>query len=109
MRRLLAVVSILPLAALAACGSEEAARSTFRTTQIEGCITAMRNGPLASQMPGFDWQRLCTCSTDKIMEGKSATELAQLTPNGPGQMEAVQQCVMDMQRDGALPGVPKTG
>ena len=109
MRRLLAVATILPLTALAACGSEESARNTFRTSSIEGCVSASRTSSVPPQMAGFDWQRLCTCATDKIMEGKTARELAQLTPGGPGQTEAVQQCVMDMQRDGAIPGVPKTG
>ena len=109
MRLLLAVVTILPMAALAACQSEESARNTFRTTSIEACVSASRNTSVPPQMAGFDWQRMCTCATDKIMEGKSARELAQLTPGGPGQNEAVQQCVMDMMRDGAVPAVPKTG
>jgi len=109
MRRLLAVVSILPLVAVAACGSEESARNTFRTASIEGCVSASRGSTVPPQMAGFDWQRLCTCATDRIMEGKSASELAQLTPGGPGQTEAVQQCIVEMQRDGAVPGLPKTG
>ena len=110
LRRLAAALTLLlSCAALAACGSEESARNTFRTSSIEGCVSASRTSSVPPQMAGFDWQRLCTCATDKIMEGKTARELAQLTPGGPGQTEAVQQCVMDMQRDGAIPGVPKTG
>jgi hypothetical protein len=109
MRRLLAAVSILPLAALAACGSEEDARNTFRTSSIQGCVSASSGASVPPQMAGFDWERLCTCATDRIMDGKSASELAQLTPGGPGQTEAVQQCIAEMQQDGAAPGLPKSG
>lgn len=97
MRLILAAASILPLAALAGCGAtEEAARDTFRQSSIDGCLSASRSQPTPPQMAGFDWNRLCTCATDRIMEGKSATELAQLSPDGPGQREAVEQCVREM-------------
>lgn len=109
MRRMLVAMPLLSLAALAACGSEESARNTFRTASIEGCVSASEGQSVPPQLAGFDWQRLCTCATDRIMEGKSASELAQLTPGGPGQTEAVQQCIAEMQRDGAVPGLPKTG
>ena len=104
-----AVISLLPLVALAACGvSEESARNTFRQSSIEGCVSASRTqAPPA--LAGFDWERLCSCATDRIMEGKSVSELAQFTPGGPDQTAAVQQCVADMQRDGAGPGDAATG
>ncbi|MGZ8282766.1 MAG: hypothetical protein ACXWUN_07415 [Allosphingosinicella sp.] len=108
MRLRLSVLSWLPLTLLAGCGSEEAVRDTFRENSIQGCLTASRQSA-PSALAGVDWQRLCTCSTDKIMAGKSPSELAQLTPGGPGQSDAVQQCVTEMQRDGAFPGMPKQG
>ena len=89
-------LGLIPIAALAACGSEEAAQNTFRQASIDGCLSASRGQPLPPAMANFDWDRLCACATDRIMEGKSATELAQLRPDGPGQREAVEQCVREM-------------
>lgn len=109
MRSLLVFAAALPLTLVAACGSEDSARQAFRTNSIEGCVQASQGSSVPPQMAGFDWQRLCTCATDKIMEGKSASELAQLQPGGPGQTEAVQQCVAEMQRDGAAPALNTTG
>ena len=92
---------LMPAAMLAACGpSEEAARNSFRQSSIESCVGASRE-VAAPQLAGFDWERLCSCATDRIMAGKSARELIQLEPGGPGQREAVEQCVIEMQRDGA--------
>jgi len=90
----------LVLLPLAACASEETQRTAFRDASIASCMAASRNAPTPPGMAGFDWNSLCTCATDKIMEGKSASELAALEADGPGQQAAVQQCVMQM-----LPGM----
>ncbi len=108
MRIVLAALSLVPLVALAACGSEESVRATFRQASIDGCLAASRGQPTPPAMANFDWNRLCTCATDRIMEGKSATELAQLRPEGPGQTQAVEQCVREMM-PGAAPAAADAG
>ena len=100
MRILFAAVSLLPLAALAACGSsDEATRNAFREGSLRSCIEASRGRPAP---PGFDWERLCACATDRVMEGKSGRELAQLQPGTDEQRRIVEQCVAEMQS-----GAPK--
>lgn len=108
MRMKFAALLVVPMLTLAACGSEESARNTFRTASIDGCVSASESQPTPPGMEGFDWNRLCTCATDRIMEGKSASELAQLEPGGPGQQEAVMQCVQEMM-PGGLPGAGGAG
>ena len=76
MRTISVMTILLPFAALAACGSEESARSTFRQASIDGCMSAASGQPTPAAMANFDWNRLCSCATDKIMDGKSAADLA---------------------------------
>jgi hypothetical protein len=95
MRTIPAAVSLLSLAALAACGnSDEAARKAFREGSLSSCVEASRGRPAP---PGFDWERLCTCATDRVMEGKSGRELAQMQPGTPEQRRIVEQCVAELQ------------
>lgn len=101
MRFILAALPLVPM--LAACGaSDEAARNTFRQSSIDSCVSASSSRPQPA-LAGFDWERLCTCATDRIMEGKSARELIQMEPGAPEHRQAVEQCVLEIQRDGALP------
>ena len=105
MRIILAVAAILPLAALAGCQSEDAARNTFREASIRGCLEGAHRtaSPAAANA---DWNRFCACATDRIMAGKSARELAQLRPNGPGQQEIVMQCLQETGMNTAPAGAP---
>lgn len=85
-----------PLLALAACeAAEDSARDGFRTESIAACTESSRRAAPAP-MAGFDWERLCTCATDRIMEGKSAGELLRLQPGGPGQREAIEACFAEI-------------
>ncbi len=108
MRSLFASLWLLSFLALSACGSENQARDRFREASIEGCRSAAQGQPAPPGLAGFDWDRLCTCATDRIMEGKSAADLAQLEPGGPGQREAVEQCIGDMM-SGTAPGATTNG
>ena len=105
--RSISLIVLAPALMLAGCGaSDEAARNTFRQASIEGCLSASR-GQAPAGMANFDWNRLCTCATERVMEGKSASELAQLRPDGPGQREIVAQCLAEMQPGAAAaPGAP---
>ena len=94
MRNSLAALTII-LAALPACSAaENEARDAFREGAVTLCVAnSERAAPPA--MAGFDWQRLCGCATDRVMEGRSLRELAELTPGGPEQRDALARCVQD--------------
>ena len=89
--------------ALAGCGaSDETARNAFREASVEGCLSASR-GQAPAALANFDWERLCNCATEKVMEGKSAAELAQLRPGDPGHRAIVAQCVAEIQAGAPVP------
>ena len=98
MRHLLLAVGAA--AALAGCDAYNEAynnsfRSTFRQASIDSCISASRTSA-PPQARGWDWQRLCTCATDRLMAGKSAEELSRLASDTPEQRAAMQQCVAEV-------------
>jgi hypothetical protein len=101
--RLARVFIILAPVALAGCGQgsafDEAFRNSFRESAVSSCVSASRATPNAPQ--GVDWQRLCSCSVDRLMQGKSSAELRRLQGNSSEQMEAVRQCAAEM---GIVPG-----
>lgn len=100
MRAILAAA--LPLAALAACeASDEAVRNEFRQGSIQGCLQSAGNAPAP---PGFDWERLCTCATDRVMAGKTGRELARLEPGTADQRRIVAECLAEIQRGGTKSG-----
>ena len=97
-----AAIAVLALAALAACeDSDEALRNQFRQGSIESCLESSRGAPAP---PGFDWERLCTCATERVMEGKSGTELAKLETGTPEQRRIVAQCRIEVQGNAAKAG-----
>ena len=90
------VLAVLSIATLAGCGfSEEAAQNAFRESSIRSCITAAQ-GQGNPATAGVDWQRMCTCVTDKIMADKSAQELLQIRPGDPEQRAAAEQCLAEL-------------
>ena len=103
------ILAVLPIAALAGCGvSDEAARNAFRESSIQSCVSAAQQqaGPATA---GVDWQRMCTCITDKIVEGKSARDLLQIRPGDPEQREATEQCLAEIGVGGPGSGGGKPG
>jgi hypothetical protein len=83
----------LALTALTGCGeSDETARNAFRQGSIDSCLEASRGTPAP---PGFDWQRMCTCATERVMAGKTGAELAELQPGTPEQRRIVAQCAAE--------------
>ena len=95
-------IAVFALTALAACeDSDEALRNQFRQGSIESCLEAARGAPAPT---GFDWERLCTCATERVMEGRSGAELAQLEPGTPEQRRIFAQCRAEVRGN-----VTKTG
>jgi len=103
------ILAVLPFAALAGCGvSEEAAKNTFRESTISSCVSTSQ-GQANPVTAGVDWTRMCTCITDKIMEGKSAQDLLQMRPGDPEQREAAEQCLAEIGVGGPGAGGGKPG
>jgi len=103
------VPAVLSIAALAGCGfSDEAAQNAFRESSIRSCVTAAQ-GQGNPATAGVDWQRMCTCVTEKIMAGKSASDLLQIRPGDPEQRQAAEQCLAEIGVGGPGAGGDKPG
>lgn len=70
-------------------------RTTFRQASIDSCVETSRRAE-NGQTRGWDWQRLCTCATDRMMAGKSTEEVAELHRDRAGQQRAREQCVAEV-------------
>lgn len=86
----------LPLA-LTACGEgssfDEGFKSSFREKLVTACVDNAKG-----QLPAgvnVDLDKICGCSADKIMEGKSASELMTEGFGTADQLEKVKACVAE--------------
>lgn len=86
------MLSLILLAAmLPACQSEDQFRQRWRETAVGACVQQAQAGGLPQ---GLDAGRLCNCSIDRLMEGKSAAELRSYRPQ-PEDSEAAQRCAAE--------------
>ena len=76
---------------LAGCQSEDQFRQRWRETAVGACVQQARTAGLPQ---GVDPDRLCNCSIDRLMEGKSAAELRSYRPT-PEDSAAAQQCAAE--------------
>lgn len=90
----------LPLLSLAACDSggvvDQTVRQGVRQSAVEACSQWIPQFGLATAT-GLDPNRLCGCAADRLMEGRTATDVATNTPGMPEVRAAVGQCVADFQ------------
>ena len=89
MRLMLCLVLIVGM--LPGCQSEEDYKLRWRETAVNACVQQARSGGLPQ---GIDPARLCNCSIDRLMEGKSAAELRSYRPT-PQDSEAAQRCAAE--------------
>lgn len=86
------------LVTLAACGQgssfDESFKASFREKAIATC-TEQTQGKAPAGM-NIDVNKMCGCVTDKIMEGKSATQLATAMPNSTEGMAIAQTCLKEL-------------
>lgn len=88
--------SVLSLAAaslaLAACQSDENFKQQWREATINVCLQEARNRPMPA---GVDADRVCACSIDRLMQGKTVAQLS----NGPEMQReaeaAARQCAVE--------------
>ncbi len=78
-------------AVLAGCQSEEQFRQQWRQTAVTACVDASRTQPLPA---GLDANRICNCSINRIMAGKSAADLRDHQA-GAADAEAARQCAIE--------------
>ena len=110
--RLLPLLTLAALPALAACGEgsafDNSFRSSYRERAVESCLSGIRAGAPAGVQ--LDFRRVCTCAVDRHMEGKSATDLMGAEDTQATQ-RAAEQCVMEEARrvGGAVTGGKPSG
>jgi hypothetical protein len=100
------VVYAIALFSLTACDSggvvDQTVRHTVRQSAIEACSQYIPQFDVAAAT-GLDPNQLCGCAADRIMEQKSASDLASNPPGMPEVRTAVAQCVADFQSPGTRP------
>lgn len=77
--------------AVAGCQSDDQFKQQWRQTAVNACVEAARNQPMPA---GVDAGRVCNCSIDRIMQGKSAAELRN-HQSGPADAEGARQCAIE--------------
>ena len=93
------VIGIFAAAALAGCGEgssfDQGFKKAYREKGIAACVeAARRQSPLGSA--SIDVEGLCTCTVDKVMEGKSANEL--MSPDEKAEKAAIEQCLAKVKK-----------
>lgn len=83
---------------LAACGDGSAFDESFKSSYREKMITACSEAAKGSIPAGvnIDLSKVCGCTADKIMEGKSAKELMSNAPGSAEDIAKAQQCVTEL-------------
>lgn len=90
----------MALLLLAACDSggviDQTIERGIRQSAVQACTAWIPQAEIALAA-GIDPDRLCGCAADRILEGKSASEFADLTPSSSELRSAVAQCVVEVQ------------
>ncbi len=88
----------------AACGEGGAADRAFvqayRDNGIKACVATARTTGAAAVDEAL-LTRLCTCTTERTMAGRTAAELLQLAPGGPETQAAATACLREIAPEAA--------
>lgn len=91
-------IAMTVLFALAACDNGGVVDQTFRTgvrqSAVQACTAWIPQSDIAAAA-GLDSGTLCGCVADRMLEGKSASEVVQIRPENPETRAAIVQCVAD--------------
>ncbi len=93
----IAALTVTPLL-LSACGEGSAFDENFKKTFREEAVSQCVAGAKGSMPPGInvDLEKICGCTADKVMEGKSAAELMKAAANESREaITHVQACVAE--------------
>ena len=98
-----AIVLSSTLFVLAACDSggvvDQSVRQGVRQSAIQACTAWVPQSDIA-RAAGLNPDRLCGCAADRLLKGKSATELGNLRPGSAETRQAVTQCIAEMRSPG---------
>ena len=100
--KFIAVIALFSALPLAACGDgsafDEGVKATYREKLVTTC-SATASGYLPTGA-NVDVDKICGCAADKVMEGKSATDLATTVPGSAEDLAKVRQCATELYPDG---------
>jgi curli biogenesis system outer membrane secretion channel CsgG len=96
-----AVIALLPLA-LTACGEGSAVDAQIKATYREQLVSACTSTASGYVPAGanIDLHKVCGCAADKVMEGKSATDLATTVPVSAEDIAKIRLCATELYPDG---------
>ena len=87
----------LPLL-LTACGDgtavDEGFKATYRNKLVATCTATAQSYVPSGVVVDID--KICGCGADKIMEGKSAQELATTVPGNAEDVAKVRECITEL-------------
>lgn len=95
------ITALAALFALSACGQgsgfDDSFKTEFREQVVANCASGLKN----SAPPGYniDVEKLCGCTADKLMAGKSASELMGAGSDPQAEIVAVKQCLGEQHPD----------
>ncbi len=87
---------------LTACGEGSAVDAQIKATyreQLVSVCTSTASGYLPTGA-NVDLDKVCGCAADKVMEGKSATDLATTVPGSAEDLAKVRECATELYPDG---------
>jgi hypothetical protein len=90
-------IALLPLA-LAACGEGSALNDTVRVSVRESLVAACTTAA-SEQVPEgiqIDINQVCGCAADKVLDGKSVSDLVANPPSPSEGMAKVQACLQEL-------------
>jgi hypothetical protein len=94
------------LVSLAACDGggviDQSIEQGVRQTAIQTCIAWVPQSDIPAAA-ALQAERLCACATDRMLDGKSLSELSTIRFDGPEVRAAVVQCVADRQTEPSEP------
>lgn len=97
------MMAIMGLAlTLTACGDGSSFDKTFKSSYREKLITTCTTSAKGSIPAGvnIDLDKICGCAADKIMEGKSAKDLATNMPGSAQDIAKAQACITELYPNG---------
>lgn len=104
MRAFLAAAALVSLAACDGGGAvDQAIERGVRESAVQACVTWVPQSEITAAA-GLDAGRLCGCAADRLLEGKSVSELGGLRPDSPESRAAIVQCVAELSS-----GPPESG
>ena len=93
---------ILTALTLTACGEgsvvDESIKTAYREKLVSACA-ATASG-IVPNAANIELDKICGCAADKVMEGKSATDLATTVPGSAEDLAKIRQCATELYPDG---------